>query len=67
MKRLLIGIKDYLSDWKNWVLHGLVGVILLIFVLFAPLNVYVRLAILGCVIAFNVFRMKYLDSSSQKG
>lgn len=59
--RLLKGIKDYLSDWKNWAVHGAVGVILLLFLLFAPLDPYIRLAIIGCVVAFNVFRMKYLD------
>lgn len=65
MKRLLKRIKDYLSDWKNWAVHSFVGVILLIFLLLAPLDPYIRLAILGVVIAFNVFRMKFLDSSKK--
>ncbi len=66
MKRLLSGIKAYLSDWKNWAVHGIVGVILLLFLLFAPLDIYVRLGVLACVVLFNVFRMKYLDSSKKE-
>lgn len=59
MNRIFKGIKAYLSDWKNWLVHSIVGVILLLFLLFAPLDPYIRLAVLGGVIVFNVFRMKY--------
>ena len=59
MNRIFNGIKAYLSDWKNWLVHSVVGVILLLFLLFAPLSPYIRLAVLGAVVVFNVFRMKY--------
>lgn len=59
MNRIFDGIKAYLSDWKNWLVHSVVGVILLLFLLFAPLSPYIRLAVLGAVVVFNVFRMKY--------
>lgn len=61
MNRIFTGIKAYLSDWKNWLVHSIVGVVLLLFLLFAPLDSYVRLAVLGIVIVFNIFRMKYFD------
>jgi len=66
MMNLLKGIKTYLSDWKNWAVHSAVGVVLLLFLLFAPLDPYVRIAVLGCVVVFNVFRMKYLDKPKGK-
>lgn len=59
MNRIFDGIKAYLLDWKNWLVHSVVGVILLLFLLFAPLSPYIRLAVLGAVVVFNVFRMKY--------
>lgn len=59
MNRIFTGIKAYLSDWKNWLVHSVVGVILLLFLLFAPLDPYIRLTVLGAVVVFNVFRMKY--------
>lgn len=59
MNRIFTGIKTYLSDWKNWVVHSIVGVILLLFLLFAPLDPYIRLAVLFGVVVFNIFRMKY--------
>ncbi|MDI6724309.1 MAG: hypothetical protein QMD61_06645 [Methanobacterium sp.] len=63
MMRILNGIKAYLLDWKNWAVHSVVGVILLLFLLFAPLDPYVRIAVLGCVVVFNILRMKFLDKS----
>jgi len=63
MMRILNGIKAYLSDWKNWAVHSVVGVILLLFLLFAPLDPYTRIAVLGGVVVFNILRMKFLDKS----
>lgn len=65
MKRILNGIKAYLSDWKNWAVHGVIGIILLLFLLFAPLSPYIRIGVLVCVVAFNVIRMKYFDSTEK--
>jgi hypothetical protein len=33
---------DYLKEPKNWLVHALVGIILLYFLLFAPLNPLIR-------------------------
>mgnify|MGYP007099442848 CR=1 FL=1 len=65
MTRLLWGIKAYFSDWENWVVHCVVGVILLLFLLSAPLDPVVRIAVLLCVVAFNIIRMKYFDKSKK--
>lgn len=52
-------LKEYLTDWKNLLTHGIVGVILLYCLFFVPIDWYWRLIILIIVIAFNVARMKY--------
>lgn len=57
--KILNGLKMYLTDWKNLLTHGIVGVILLYFLLFAPIAWYWRVILLIIVIAFNIVRMKY--------
>lgn len=59
MDRIIRGLKLYLTDWKNLLTHSLVGAIILVIALFAPVSPYIRLAFVGLVIAFNVIRMKY--------
>ena len=58
-------LKMYLTDWKNLLTHGIVGVILLYCLLFAPIAWYWRVIILILVIAFNIVRMRY--SKNKKG
>jgi hypothetical protein len=59
MKRLFNGVKAYLSDWRNWFMHTLVGILIIIIALFAPVSIYLRLNFVVLVVGFNVWRMKY--------
>lgn len=59
MNRIIKGLKNYLTDWKNLLTHSIVGVVILAVALFAPVSPYIRLAFVGLVVAFNVVRMKY--------
>ncbi len=61
MNRLFNGLKAYFSDWKNWLTHSIVGILILAIALFAPVDTYIRLIFVGAVITFNVLRMKYLQ------
>ena len=57
--KILNALKIYLTDWKNLLTHGIVGVILIYCLLFAPVAWYWRVILLVLVIAFNVVRMKF--------
>ena len=57
--KIFDALKTYLTDWKNLLTHGIVGVILLYCLLFAPITWYWIVTLLIIVIAFNVVRMKY--------
>jgi hypothetical protein len=57
--RILTGIKAYLTDWKNLLMHSIVGILIVIIALFAPISPYLRLGFVIVVIGFNVIRMKY--------
>jgi hypothetical protein len=59
MKRLFHGVKAYLSDWRNWLMHTIVGILIIVIALFAPVSVYLRLTFVVLVVGFNVWRMKY--------
>lgn len=59
--KIINGLKKYLTDWKNLLTHTLVGVILLLIALFAPVAPWIRILFLILVVVFNVIRMKYFS------
>jgi hypothetical protein len=58
MRNALKGIIAYLSDWRNWVAHALVGVALLCLAIFLPVSPWIRVGILLAVVVLNVVRMR---------
>ncbi|PKM61883.1 MAG: hypothetical protein CVU99_01655 [Firmicutes bacterium HGW-Firmicutes-4] len=52
------GLKAYLSDWRNWLSHGLIGVLFLVLAIWAPINIWIKLIVIACLITFNIFRMR---------
>jgi hypothetical protein len=60
MMKIFQGIKTYLTDWKNLLMHSIVGILIVIIALFAPISPYLRLGFVDVVVAFNILRMKYL-------
>jgi hypothetical protein len=59
MNRIFRGMKTYLIDWKNLLTHSLMGIVLSWFTLFAPITPYLRMGVIGAVVAFNIIRMRY--------
>jgi hypothetical protein len=60
MNRIVKGIKTYFTDWKNLLTHTLVGIVILLIALFAPVSPYLRIGFVLVVLGFNVVRMRYL-------
>ncbi len=60
MRWILNDVKVYLSDWKNLLMHSIVGILIVIIALFAPISPYLRLGFVILVVGFNVLRMRYL-------
>ncbi|MCE5214274.1 MAG: hypothetical protein LLF83_06095 [Methanobacterium sp.] len=60
MNRIVTGMKRYLTDWRNLLTHTIVGVIILLVALFAPVSPYLRITFVIAVVVFNLLRMKYL-------
>ena len=55
--KALRGVVAYLSDWRNWLVHGLVGIALLLLAIFAPIEWWIKVIIFAFVIVFNCIRM----------
>ncbi len=57
MKKILAAVTAYLRDWKNLLVHTLVGLGILALAAFLPVPWYHRVAILLGVVALNTGRM----------
>lgn len=51
-------LKSYLTDWRNLLGHALLGVVFVVAAVWAPVNIWIKLAVIACLIAFNVIRMR---------
>jgi len=57
MKKFLSGIAAYLKDWKNWLVHGIIGVSLLLAAVFLPIVPLFIILFLAAVAVFYSIRM----------
>lgn len=51
-------IWNYLNDWKNWLSHSIIGVLIILVAFYLPVEPLYRVIILIAVVSFNVVRMK---------
>lgn len=58
IKSVFSGLVKYLSDWRNLLNHGLVGIFFLLVAIYTPVNIFVKLGVIVLVITFNIRRMK---------
>jgi uncharacterized membrane protein YfcA len=52
------GLKAYLTDWRNLLAHALFGVVLLVVAIWAPIDPWIKMGLILCLVAFNVWRMR---------
>ena len=57
-RRIWGGLKAYLTDWRNLLGHALLGVLFVVIAVWAPINIWLKLAIIACLIALNILRMR---------
>lgn len=58
MKKLFSGFAEYLKDWRNWPVHGIIGIAILLAAVFLPVSPWIRLAFLAGAAGFNIIRMR---------
>lgn len=52
------GLRAYLTDWRNLLGHALLGVLFVVVAVWAPINIWLKLAIIACLITLNILRMR---------
>ncbi len=57
-QRIWSGLKAYLTDWRNLLGHALLGVFFVVIAAWAPINIWLKLAIIACLITLNILRMR---------
>jgi len=57
-QRIWSGLKAYLTDWRNLLGHALLGVAFVVIAVWAPINIWLKLAIIACLITLNILRMR---------
>ena len=57
-QRIWSGLKAYLTDWRNLLGHALLGVFFVVIAVWAPINIWLKLAIIACLISLNILRMR---------
>ena len=57
-QRIWSGLKAYLTDWRNLLGHALLGIAFVVIAVWAPINIWVKLAIIACLITLNILRMR---------
>ena len=55
--KILKFIWTYLKDWKNWLTHSIIGVLILLVAFYLPVEPIYRVIILAVVVSFNILRM----------
>lgn len=59
MHKIFKGLAEYLTNWKNLLVHSLIGVGILAIALFLPVRPIYRIGILLIVIIANILRMRW--------
>ncbi len=57
-QRIWGGLKAYLTDWRNLLGHALLGVSFVVIAVWAPINLWLKLGIIACLIGLNILRMR---------
>lgn len=66
MRKIFKGLAEYLTNWKNLLVHSLIGFGILAIALFLPVKPVYRIGILLIVIMANILRMRW-EKAHEKG
>ncbi len=56
--KVWLGLKGYLTDWRNLLGHASLGVLLLVLAIWAPVQIWFKLVTIACLITLNIIRMR---------
>ena len=59
LRKMGRGLGKYLTDWRNSLGHSLLGIVFLVLAIWAPVDVWIKLIAIACLITLNVIRMRF--------
>ncbi len=60
------GLAAYLTDWKNLLAHSLLGCLLLLIAIIAPVVWWLKLILIVCLVTLNILRMRWSKARKEK-
>ncbi|MDO9523183.1 MAG: hypothetical protein Q7J08_05660 [Methanocorpusculum sp.] len=60
------GLAAYLTDWKNLLAHALLGCLLLLIAIIAPVPIWTKLVLIICLVTLNILRMRWSKARNAK-
>ena len=60
------GLAAYLTDWKNLLAHALLGCLLLLIAIIAPVPPWAKLLLIVCLVTLNILRMRWSKARKVK-
>jgi len=60
------GLAAYLTDWKNLLAHALLGCLLLLIAIIAPVPIWAKLLLIICLVTLNILRMRWSKARKAK-
>ncbi len=60
------GLATYLTDWKNLLAHSLLGCLLLLIAIIAPIPLWAKLVLIICLVTLNILRMRWSKARKSK-
>lgn len=65
-KKACKGLAAYLTDWKNLLAHALLGCLLLLIAIIAPVPIWAKLLLIICLVTLNILRMRWSKARKAK-
>jgi len=60
------GIASYFTDWKNLLGHALLGCLLLLIAIIAPVPIWEKFVLIICLVTLNILRMRWSKARKAK-
>jgi hypothetical protein len=58
LKKIAKSLKCYLTDWRNLLTHSIVGIVLAVLAVWAPIPLHGKISMISIIVLFNLVRMK---------
>lgn len=66
IKKAVMGLIEYLSEWQNLLNHAVIGVFFLLIAIYTPVNIFFKLGVISVIVVLNIRRMKKKNDKEKR-